>query len=252
MTDLQELVSDVSLLFLDEPTSGLDAYAAESLISNMSLVVRQRNLACVMTIHQPSWSIFTKLDRVMLLARGGIYYDGPPRDAVAWFEGLGYEVPEGMNPADYFISITENAEDSEDRIKRVEELLNKWAEQQKSPGKLASVKENPTVPVMRMDSAQTIAPQHQGGRTQQEQDKVRTRWPTPWIDEFRILFIRAARESVSPRMRHGERELKAVAGQDDADRHGRTDRLPSTHHRCGLCLWSAGETAHSQASAFSD
>lgn len=195
----------MALLFLDEPTSGLDAYAAESLILNMSQVVRERDLACVMTIHQPSWSIFTKLDRVMLLARGGVYYDGPPRDAVTWFASLGYDVPEGMNPADYFISITENAGDSEDRIKRVEELLGKWAEHQASGGKLASREERPVLATMSMDSGRTVSlgRDDERGQSQPAQDRIRTRWPTSWVDEFRILFVRTARESVSVVLRCG-------------------------------------------------
>ena len=98
----------MSLLFLDEPTSGLDSFAAALLVDNVSRIVKERNLACFMTVHQPSWAIFTKLDRVILLARGAVYYDGPPRDTIPYFRTLGFEVPEGSNPADYFIGIAEN------------------------------------------------------------------------------------------------------------------------------------------------
>lgn len=105
------------MLFLDEPSSGLDAFAAQSLIENIARIVKDRQIACLMTIHQPSWAMFTRVDRVILLAKGAVYYDGPPRGTIPWFQKLPYEVPEGVNPADHFISIAE---------KDAEILLSSW------------------------------------------------------------------------------------------------------------------------------
>lgn len=104
---LQELVSDVSLLLLDEPTSGLDSYAAYSVVENLGIVARERKLACLATIHQPSYKAFCLFDRVILLTRGAVYYTGPPECAVDWFEQLGYPIEPGTNPADHVILIAE-------------------------------------------------------------------------------------------------------------------------------------------------
>ena len=147
----------------------------------MSKVVKERQIACCMTIHQPSWAIFTKLDRVILLARGGVYYDGRPREAIDYFAKMGYAVPEGMNPADYFISITEVAGESEDRTKLIETLIGNWTEYS-SKQQVGDDVNEPT--------KKTVV----GYRHQQ---KVKRRWPTPWFEELLILFSRAARESVS-------------------------------------------------------
>lgn len=144
----------------------------------MSQVVQERNLACCMTIHQPSWSIFIKLDRVILLAKGGVYYDGKPRDTVEYFESLGYGVPEGMNPADYFISITENPSESDERSRVVEELTGHWDQRRKREA---------------ASSELTIT----ANAEMKRQEVVRTRWPTPWPAELSLLFTRMSRESVS-------------------------------------------------------
>lgn len=170
----QELVSDVSMLFLDEPTSGLDAYAAMLLVTNVARITKERKLACLMTIHQPSWAMFTQLDRVILMAKGGVYYEGPPRDAVEWFKGLGYEVPEGVNPADHYISIAED-EGSEGSKERVKLLLDSWKQEMPS------------------SSASQLEISELNGSAPDEQD-VKKRWrqqyPTTIRKEFTILLTR--------------------------------------------------------------
>ncbi|CDS01589.1 related to ATP-binding cassette, sub-family G, member 2 (N-terminal fragment) [Sporisorium scitamineum] len=121
-----ELVADVSVLLLDEPTSGLDAFAALNLVKNLKEITRQRDLYTLMTIHQPSWNIFKHFDKVILLTRGQVYYSGPPTLAPAWFSSLQHNVPEGVNPADYYITIAENYEKSNAAERRVRRLLSSW------------------------------------------------------------------------------------------------------------------------------
>ena len=182
----------MSLLFLDEPTSGLDSFAASLLVDNVSRIVKERNLACLMTVHQPSWAIFCKLDRVILLARGSVYYDGPPRDTVAYFASLGYDVPEGVNPADHFIGIAENKERDAEGEKRVMSLIEHWAEHVRARG----------VQGMSDSSLRTL--QGDGPVGGDSGDKARETmqsrekhlWPTPWWEEFGLLFVRWYREAV--------------------------------------------------------
>ena len=151
------------MLFLDEPTSGLDSFAAQQLINTVHQIVKDRQMACLMTIHQPSWAVFTKLDRVILLAKDGVYYDGPPREAAAWFAGLGCDVPEGVNPADYFISIAET--DTVDR------LLSGWKD--------------------KAERASSISDSGEKSSTD-----ARVAYPTTIVKEFTTLFARWWRETV--------------------------------------------------------
>ena len=139
-----------------------------------------------MTIHQPSWAVFTKLDRVILLAQGSVFFDGTPTQTVAYFAGLGYKVPDGTNPADYFILIAENAERNEGGARRVRELIDAWKEHT-----LTSPSPNPTV------SASAIEVPEPSVGPSTEEIAVAREWPTPWVKEFYLLFTRWYRESVS-------------------------------------------------------
>ncbi|KAL7562290.1 hypothetical protein ACA910_014509 [Epithemia clementina (nom. ined.)] len=65
-----ELVSNPSILFLDEPTSGLDARAAMIVMRGLRRIAKSGRAVCA-TIHQPSISIFSDFDSLLLLKRGG-------------------------------------------------------------------------------------------------------------------------------------------------------------------------------------
>lgn len=174
-----ELVSDASLLLLDEPTSGLDAYAAYSVIENLHNTTRKRGLSCLMTIHQPSWALLSLIDRVQLLAQGKVYYEGKPRDMKAWFESIGYKVPEGANPADYYITIAENPEQSQEGDKRVAQMIQAWSNQATSTRN--SVQLNEVGKVTSDDKSL-------------EAYRV---WPSSWISELSTLTRRNATQWVS-------------------------------------------------------
>ncbi|ORX40799.1 P-loop containing nucleoside triphosphate hydrolase protein [Kockovaella imperatae] len=171
-----ELVSNSSLFFLDEPTSGLDSFAASRLVTNLREVVQKRNLACLMTIHQPSWDMFCTLDRVILLAKGAIYYDGPPRDTVEYFKGLDYNVPEGVNPADYFISIAENVDRDEEGKARIQKLIDNWKER----------------------AAQATPVSRPAGKVDEKDVKKssKAQWPTSWFFELMLLFRRTSKDQL--------------------------------------------------------
>lgn len=123
----QELVSDVRVLMLDEPTSGLDSFSALNLIQNLREIAKKRDVVCLMTIHQPSWEIFSNFTRVILMTRGKVFYEGPPSDALNYFtDTVGLTVPRDVNPSDWFLTISENYEKSEAGEDRVQKLITTW------------------------------------------------------------------------------------------------------------------------------
>ena len=65
------------LLFLDEPTSGLDSQTSWTIIKLIKKLTRAGQ-AVLCTIHQPSATLFSNFDRLLLLARGGqtVYFGG--------------------------------------------------------------------------------------------------------------------------------------------------------------------------------
>mmetsp|Transcript_29857 Transcript_29857/g.83425 ORF Transcript_29857/g.83425 Transcript_29857/m.83425 type:complete len:743 (+) Transcript_29857:45-2273(+) len=99
-----ELVTNPSILFVDEATSGLDSQTAEDVVKILQEIARTgRTVIC--TIHQPSFDIFRMFDKLLLLQRGQVVYNGPIVDCVDYFAGLGWACPEYQNPAEYFMKI---------------------------------------------------------------------------------------------------------------------------------------------------
>ncbi|KAJ2724168.1 hypothetical protein GGI07_002122 [Coemansia sp. Benny D115] len=100
-----ELVTDPSILVLDEPSSGLDSSSAEMVVSLTKEMTRQRNLCTLMTIHQPSAEMVAKFDKLILLAQGKLMYMGPMKQALPYFQSIGYPST-NSNPANFFIDLT--------------------------------------------------------------------------------------------------------------------------------------------------
>ncbi|KAL3834153.1 hypothetical protein ACJIZ3_008889 [Penstemon smallii] len=102
-----ELVMEPSLLFLDEPTSGLDSSSSQLLLRALRREALEGVNIC-MVVHQPSYSLFQMFDDLILLAKGGLtVYHGPVKKVEEYFSSLGINVPERVNPPDYFIDILE-------------------------------------------------------------------------------------------------------------------------------------------------
>ncbi|KAI3981701.1 hypothetical protein MKX01_020644 [Papaver californicum] len=88
-----EMVMEPSLLILDEPTSGLDS---------------SEGVNICMVVHQPSYALFKMFDDLILLAKDGLtVYHGPVKKVEEYFSSLGINVPDRINPPDYFIDILE-------------------------------------------------------------------------------------------------------------------------------------------------
>lgn len=122
-----EILRLPSVLFLDEPTSGLDSAAT------FNLMVSIRNLAAmgvtiVATIHQPAARVLALSDKLMLLSRGRTVYFGPTNRAVAYFEKIGYPVPNLENPADFFMDCINSDFANEEDVDKIAEawLQSEW------------------------------------------------------------------------------------------------------------------------------
>jgi len=119
-----ELVSMPNLLVADEPTSGIDSTMSENVMSAIATLVRQRQIPCFCTLHQPRSSIWHMLDSVILMAPGGrVVYIGHREDALPYFASLGFACPAETNPAEFLVDLVsidpENATQAlidEDRI----------------------------------------------------------------------------------------------------------------------------------------
>jgi ABC-type multidrug transport system ATPase subunit len=129
-----ELVSQTKLFFGDEPTSGLDSSMAFKVVRLIKKVIQQKNIPCILTLHQPQSSIFKLLDSLILLAPGGrVCYMGPSNKAVQYFAKLGYPCPTQTNPAEYLLDLVSIDSDdprqaSEDEL-RISRLASAFADE---------------------------------------------------------------------------------------------------------------------------
>ena len=87
-----------------EATSGLDSTSSREVVTALRRVAVQDGMNVVVVLHQPSFETFSQFHKVLLLAKGGhTVYLGRTEDALPYFEKLGYECPERMNPSDFFM-----------------------------------------------------------------------------------------------------------------------------------------------------
>lgn len=70
------MVTKPSLLILDEPTSGLDSYMANNVLKVFNKLSKKDERTIIFTIHQPSYKMFSELDRLILLDGGECIYQG--------------------------------------------------------------------------------------------------------------------------------------------------------------------------------
>ncbi|KAF2090833.1 putative Brefeldin A resistance protein [Saccharata proteae CBS 121410] len=105
-----ELVSKPSILiFLDEPTSGLDGQAAYNTVRFLRKL-SEVGQAVLVTIHQPSASLFAQFDTLLLLAKGGktVYFGDIGENASTikeYFARYGAPCPTEANPAEHMIDV---------------------------------------------------------------------------------------------------------------------------------------------------
>ncbi|KAL5121691.1 hypothetical protein ACEQ8H_000378 [Pleosporales sp. CAS-2024a] len=118
-----QLVTSPKILFLDEPTSGLDSAASYEVMNFVRNIAKKYKIIVITSIHQPSTTTFELFDKLMLLSRGKIAYNGPVTHVQDYFAHLGYPMPLYTNPAEYVISLV-NTDFSSDSTKSTQHLTH--------------------------------------------------------------------------------------------------------------------------------
>jgi ABC-type multidrug transport system permease subunit len=95
-----------AMVFLDEPTSGLDSFSAVQLCCVLKRVANA-GASVLFTIHQPSSEIFNSFDRLILLHKGRVLFQGSVKDVPSTFATCGYPVPNNFNPADWVVNVAQ-------------------------------------------------------------------------------------------------------------------------------------------------
>ncbi|XPS99179.1 hypothetical protein M3J09_008359 [Ascochyta lentis] len=127
-----QLMTSPKILFLDEPTSGLDSAASWEVMSFVKELAKKHKLLVIASIHQPSTTTFELFDKLMLLSKGKVAYNGPVSNIRGYFSGLGYEMPMYMNPAEYVIQLV-NTDFTRDHTKSSQQLSHLHTSWSRSP-----------------------------------------------------------------------------------------------------------------------
>ncbi|KAL8941766.1 MAG: hypothetical protein Q9216_002051 [Gyalolechia sp. 2 TL-2023] len=98
-----ELVARPKILFADEPTSGLDSQGATHIVDYLRRLSRTGQ-AVLVTIHQPSASVFAKFDQFLALSsEGRQLYFGSVQQVLPYFKRYGAIPPPDTNPAEFVL-----------------------------------------------------------------------------------------------------------------------------------------------------
>ena len=89
-----ELLTDPKILFLDEPTSGLSSADTVNVMQLLRKMADDRGIAIIITIHQPSTTVYRLMDKVIYLKSGRLCYYG-----TAFPDSVSYFVPD-QDPAE--------------------------------------------------------------------------------------------------------------------------------------------------------
>lgn len=80
------------VLICDEGTSGLDSATSSKLVRTLRKLCQDKQIPVLMSIHQPSQSVFAAFDKVMFLAEGGkpVFY-GAPDELMSYLHAVGFK-----------------------------------------------------------------------------------------------------------------------------------------------------------------
>ncbi|XP_047325778.1 ABC transporter G family member 6-like [Impatiens glandulifera] len=121
-----DIIHDPIILFLDEPTSGLDSTSAFMVVKVLQRIAQTGSIV-IMSIHQPSYRIFSLLDRMIFLSRGQTAYSGSPAQLPLFFAEFGYPIPENENRTEFALDLIRELEGSPGGTKQLVDYTKSWS-----------------------------------------------------------------------------------------------------------------------------
>ncbi|KAH9837328.1 ABC-2 type transporter-domain-containing protein [Rhodofomes roseus] len=95
------------VLCFDNSTRGLDASTALDFVKSLRVMTDVLGQTVFVTLYQAGESIYELFDKVLVLDKGRQVYFGPPSQARAYFEGLGFKPLPRQSTPDYLTGCTD-------------------------------------------------------------------------------------------------------------------------------------------------
>eukprot|EP00472_Partenskyella_glossopodia_P000915 CAMPEP_0197542200 /NCGR_PEP_ID=MMETSP1318-20131121/67577_1 /TAXON_ID=552666 /ORGANISM="Partenskyella glossopodia, Strain RCC365" /LENGTH=595 /DNA_ID=CAMNT_0043101447 /DNA_START=1 /DNA_END=1788 /DNA_ORIENTATION=- len=110
-----ELLTNPNFLLLDEPCSGLDSRNADNTMELLRDIAKNKRTV-VVSIHQPSLSIFDKFDLVIWLNNGEMCFYGSPNKLRTYLKDkLHSALGDTENPATHFMQLMETKQQQQEQ-----------------------------------------------------------------------------------------------------------------------------------------
>ncbi|OQR68686.1 ATP-binding cassette sub-family G member 8-like [Tropilaelaps mercedesae] len=121
-----QLLLDTDIVLLDQPIQGMDILDSFFLIDYLRQWA-SRGRIVIITIHPPTYEIFTMMSRIAIISTGRMVYFGRRRELLDYFAYIDFPCPPYKNPSDYYLDLVTldnlSAEAMLESSQRVENLV---------------------------------------------------------------------------------------------------------------------------------
>ncbi|CAL8108508.1 unnamed protein product [Orchesella dallaii] len=100
-----QLLQEPEIICLDQPTRGMDIFDTFFLVEYMKQWAYTHGRIVLMTIHPPTFEIFSMFTKVLLLSTGRVMFYGHRSEMLPYFAFIEYPCPAFKNPSDYYIDL---------------------------------------------------------------------------------------------------------------------------------------------------
>lgn len=105
-----QLLQDPEIICLDQPTRGMDIFDTFFLVEYLKQWASSRARIVLMTIHPPTFEIFSMFTKVILVSTGRVMFYGHRSEMLPYFAFIEYPCPAFKNPSDYYIDLVNENE----------------------------------------------------------------------------------------------------------------------------------------------
>ena len=103
----ETLATKSTVVCWDNSTRGLDASTALDYAKSLRVMTDISNRTTIVTLYQAGEGIYELCDKVLVIEAGRMIYQGPAKEAKAYFESLGFKCPDRQTTADFLTSVAD-------------------------------------------------------------------------------------------------------------------------------------------------